>query len=166
MPRGTCCREQLPQFSLKNTDPKNPIHGLYAGVARDSCLPCKRYCCAASRAAACRAPVALLVASRVNVPLLPDWGKTIFDIGTFEHEEGRSGVRVIKVNWSVESIFVIMMTSSKGNIFRVTGQWRGALMFSLICARINDWVNNREAGDLRRYRCHYDVNVMIAKLAI
>ena len=40
------------------------------------------------------------------------------------------------------------------------GQWRGALMFSLICARINDWVNNREAGDLRRYRGHYDVIVM------
>ena len=40
------------------------------------------------------------------------------------------------------------------------GQWRGALMFSLICARINDWVNNREAGDLRRYRAHYDVIVM------
>ena len=37
------------------------------------------------------------------------------------------------------------------------GHWRGALMFSLICARINDWVNNREAGDLRRHRGHYDV---------
>ena len=31
------------------------------------------------------------------------------------------------------------------------GQWRGALMFSLICAWINGWVNNREAGDLRRH---------------
>ena len=41
------------------------------------------------------------------------------------------------------------------------GQWRGALMFSLICAWINDWVNNREAGDLRRHRAHYDVTVMI-----
>ena len=41
------------------------------------------------------------------------------------------------------------------------GQWRGALMFSLICVRINGWVNNREAGDLRRYRSHYDVIVMI-----
>ena len=41
-----------------------------------------------------------------------------------------------------------------------TGQWRGALMFSLICARINGWVNNREAGDLRRHRAHYDVIVM------
>ena len=40
------------------------------------------------------------------------------------------------------------------------GQWRGALMFSLICVWINGWVNTREAGDLRRYRAHYDVNVM------
>ena len=38
--------------------------------------------------------------------------------------------------------------------------WRGALMFSLICVWINGWVNNREAGDLRRYRAHYDVIVM------
>ena len=42
------------------------------------------------------------------------------------------------------------------------GQWLGALMFTLICARINGWVNNREAGDLRRYRAHYDVIVMRA----
>ena len=41
------------------------------------------------------------------------------------------------------------------------GQWRGALMFSLICVWINDWVNNREAGDVRRYRAHYDVIVCI-----
>ena len=41
------------------------------------------------------------------------------------------------------------------------GQWRGALMFSVICARINGWVNNREAGDLRRHRAHYDVIVML-----
>ena len=40
------------------------------------------------------------------------------------------------------------------------GQWRGALMFSLIGAWINDWVNNREAGDMRRNRAHYDVIVM------
>ena len=70
-----------------------------------------------------------------------------------------------------------MMTSSNGNIFRVTGplcgefspvpvnsphkgQWRGALMFSLICVWINGWVNNREAGHLRRHRGHYDVIVM------
>ena len=40
------------------------------------------------------------------------------------------------------------------------GQWRGALIFTLICARINGLVNNREAGDLRRHRAHYDVIVM------
>ena len=40
------------------------------------------------------------------------------------------------------------------------GQWRRALMFSLICAWINDWVNNREAGDLKRHRARYDVTVM------
>ena len=70
-----------------------------------------------------------------------------------------------------------MMTSSNGNIFRVTdhlcgeftrsavnsphkSQWHGALMFSLIWAWISGWENNREAGDLRRYHAHYDVIVM------
>ena len=64
-----------------------------------------------------------------------------------------------------------MMTSSNGNIFRGTvlfcgeftshkGQWRGPLMFSLICAWINGWVSNREADDLRRHCVHYDVTVM------
>ena len=41
------------------------------------------------------------------------------------------------------------------------GKWRGALTFCLICARINGWVNTREAGDLRPYRTHYDVRVML-----
>ena len=40
------------------------------------------------------------------------------------------------------------------------GQWRGALMFSLICAWINGWVNNGEACDLRCYLAQYDVPVM------
>ena len=40
------------------------------------------------------------------------------------------------------------------------GQWRGALMFALICARINGSVNNRETGDLRRHRAHYDAIVI------
>ena len=70
-----------------------------------------------------------------------------------------------------------MMPSSNGNIFPRywpfvlgihrspvnsphKGQWRGALMFSLICTRINGWVNNGEAGDLRRHRAHNDVTVM------
>ena len=66
-----------------------------------------------------------------------------------------------------------MITSSNGNILGVTGRlcgeitghrwipphkglWRGALMFSYIYASINGWVNNREAGDLRRHHAHYE----------
>ena len=46
------------------------------------------------------------------------------------------------------------------------GQWRGALMLSLICAWINGWVNNCEAGDLRRHRAHYDVIVMLKRVPL
>ena len=70
-----------------------------------------------------------------------------------------------------------MMTPSNGNIFRVlghlcgeftgdrwiprtNGQWHGTLMFSLISAWIDGWVNNGEADDLRRYRAYHDVTVM------
>ena len=45
------------------------------------------------------------------------------------------------------------------------GQWRGTLMLSLNCAWINGWVNNREAGDLRRHRAHYGVIVMRNSIA-
>ena len=34
-------------------------------------------------------------------------------------------------------------------------------MFSLIRAWINGWINNGEAGDLRRNRVHFDVTVML-----
>ena len=40
------------------------------------------------------------------------------------------------------------------------GLWRGTLMCFFICAWTNGWVNNRDAGDLRRHRDHYDVTVM------
>ena len=40
------------------------------------------------------------------------------------------------------------------------GQWRRALMFSCICARINGWVNNGEVDYLRRHHAHYDITVM------
>ena len=42
------------------------------------------------------------------------------------------------------------------------GQWRGALMFSLICA----WIKADEAADLRRNRAHYDAIAMIYLLII
>ena len=41
-------------------------------------------------------------------------------------------------------------------------QWRGSLMFSLICAWANCWVNNRDAGDLRRRRDDYGVTIHYA----
>ena len=40
------------------------------------------------------------------------------------------------------------------------GQRRGALIFSFIYA----WVNNREAGYLRRYRAHYDITVLFSEI--
>ena len=78
-----------------------------------------------------------------------------------------------------------MVTSLNGGIFSVTGplcgeftghrgihrspvnsphkgQWRRALMFSLIYASTNDWVNNRDAGGLRRHRAYYYVSVMVS----
>ena len=75
----------------------------------------------------------------------------------------------------VEILETHMMTSSNGNIIRVTGHLCGhspvtseftaqrsvtrALMFSLIYAWINGWVHNCEAGDLRRHRAHHNVAV-------
>ena len=40
------------------------------------------------------------------------------------------------------------------------GQWRGALMFSLIYAWTHGWVNNPDAAEMRRHRAHYDVSWM------
>ena len=39
----------------------------------------------------------------------------------------------------------------------------GALMFSLICAWTNRWVNNRNSGYLRRHHAHFDITVMVRK---
>ena len=93
---------------------------------------------------------------------------------TGQNKENRqsSSWQILRYQW-----YLCMMTSSFGNIFRVTGplcgeftghrwnlrhkgQWHGALMFSLICASTNGWVNNRGAGDWRRHRAHNDVTVM------
>ena len=69
------------------------------------------------------------------------------------------------------------MTSSNGNIFCVTGPLCGEFTghrwiphtkpsdeefrcFLWSAPWINGWVNNCEAGDLRRHRAHYDVIVM------
>ena len=74
----------------------------------------------------------------------------------------------------------IMMTSSNGNIFGVSGPLCGEftgdrwiphtkasdaglwcfLYLLMICAWINGWVNNCAAGDFRPYCTHYDFTVM------
>ena len=76
-----------------------------------------------------------------------------------------------------------MMTSSNGNIFCVTGHMCGEftgprwiphtkpvtrsfdVFFDMRLIK-NGWVNNGEVGDLRRYRTHYDVTIMISLLYI
>ena len=75
----------------------------------------------------------------------------------------------------VSLIIEHMMTSSNGNIFRVTGPWcwefighrwiphtkandAELLMLSVICTWIDGWVNNHEAGDLRSHQANYDVH--------
>ena len=50
--------------------------------------------------------------------------------------------------------------------FPLKGQWRGALMFSLICAWTNGWANTQEAGDLRCHCAHYVLNVTNCKLLV
>ena len=61
--------------------------------------------------------------------------------------------------------FSVLLTLCAGNS-PVTGKFptqkpeTQSFMFSLIWAWINGWVNNREAGDLRRHLGHYDVIVM------
>ena len=73
--------------------------------------------------------------------------------------------------------YYVMMTSSNGNIFRVTGHLCGeftgprwiprakasdAELWCFFDLRLNNgWVNNREAGDLKRYCAYYDVTVML-----
>ena len=76
-----------------------------------------------------------------------------------------------------------MMTSSNGNIFRVTGPLYGEFTshrwipltkasdaelwcFLWSAPWISGWVNNREAGNLRHHRAHYDVIVLFVNLLI
>ena len=76
---------------------------------------------------------------------------------------------------------VYMMTSSNGNLFRVTGplcgeftghQWiprtktSDAELWCFLWSAhwINGWANTREAGNLRRQCAHYDVIVMVTRI--
>ena len=82
------------------------------------------------------------------------------DSGSLQHD-GQRGVHDDVIKWN----FFLRCWPFVRGIHRSPvnsphkGQWLGALTFSLICAWINGWVNNHEAGDLRRHRAHYDVVV-------
>ena len=81
------------------------------------------------------------------------------------------------ITWTNVDLLRTMMTSSNGNIFRVTGPLCGEFTghrwiphikasdaelwhFRWSAPWINGWANNREAGELRRHHAHYDVIVM------
>ena len=67
---------------------------------------------------------------------------------------------MICVIWQHLSVCHYPVRMSLLNIMRVgNSPVTGALVFSLICARINGWVKNGEA-DLRRHHAHYDVGAM------
>ena len=76
-----------------------------------------------------------------------------------------TGISLLYTWWrhQMETFFALLALCAGNSPVPVTSQhkrqWRGGLMFSLICASINDWVNNRRAGDLRRHCGHYDVSV-------
>ena len=66
------------------------------------------------------------------------------------------------IEWKHSALLTLCVRNSLvTGEFPHTGQWRRALMFSLIYAWINSWVNNREADNLRCHRAHYDVNEMM-----
>ena len=110
----------------------------------------------------------------LKIVLIRSWGTSPF-LNNWGHSLGEGPARGImrqkKSRWIITWWRHQMETFSAslalcGGIHRSLvnsphkGQWRGALMFSLTCAWINGWVNNRETGDLRRHRAHYDVIVM------
>ena len=97
---------------------------------------------------------------------------------SLESDHGRltTPQRKLCSSYHINIDLLSMTTSSNGNISAlldiyvgnspVTGEFpsqaqrRGALVFSLISAWINGWVNNGAAGDSGRHRAHYDVIIM------
>ena len=75
-----------------------------------------------------------------------------------------SSVRVSRWRHQME-IFSALLTLCAGNS-PVKGNDAGLWCFLWSAPWINGWVNNREAGDLRRHRAHYDVIVMMNLIAI
>ena len=112
------------------------------------------------------------------IPLFPDGLFMSRHVGRILDKMVRICNDVHVCNTCILSIYIFdMMTSSNGNIFRVTSplcrEFTGHRWIPLTkdtdaelwcflwsVAWTNGWVNNRDAGDLRRHRAHYDVTVM------
>ena len=74
---------------------------------------------------------------------------------------------LIKITWwrhQMETYSALLARSPVN--FPHKNQWLGALMFSLICARRNGWVNTSETGNLRRHRAYYDITVMTSIFSV
>ena len=103
------------------------------------------------------------------------WSKLLTDFNSIKHAQSLAVLCIVVVKSRVLSwwrhqlkTFSTSLALCDGNP-PVTGgfpshQWHGALMFSLICAWTHGWANNRDAGELRRHRAHYDVTVMVSTL--
>ena len=119
-------------------------------------------------------PLSTLASDRIQERDMPD----LCDITPTDESPVRIRQHCLSTRSSVSWWWNNMMTSSQGNIFCVTGlfvrgihrsplnsprkgQWRGALILSLIWAWTNDRVNKRDAGDFIRQRAHYDIGVMM-----
>ena len=88
----------------------------------------------------------------INKPAFVVWKYQI--LGCNETENEFILVQHAAVAWwrhQMETFSALLALCAGNSPVQVTsphkGQWRGALMFSLVYAWINDWINNREAGD-------------------
>ena len=93
------------------------------------------------------------------------WNFMLINIGfnmeiSLWYRPGKNGWRDDVIKWNHLPRYWPFVREFTGHRWIPLTKWRGALMFSLICAWINGWVNNREAGDLRRHCAPYDVTVM------
>ena len=83
------------------------------------------------------------------------------------------GIKLLQLSLMMTNFTYDMMTSSNGNIFRITGHLCGEItghqwiphtkasdvkLWYFLCLSLNK--HNREAGELRCHHAHYDVTVM------
>ena len=98
------------------------------------------------------------------------WTKSVSNKPQQHNTDGRAILRMYSISMGCDFL-PKPHTASHDDVIKWKnsphkGQWRGSLMFSIICTRIDGWVNYREAGDLRRHHAHYDVIVTRHRLRI